>query len=98
MPALVKSNVGSLAGNKGDERTRVCPRCSKYLKKVSRISFPVINQSSVVSRRWSVDNSRVTRRSMTDSSLACRVWLNETDFIDVRLGLLYSPSSKSARE
>jgi len=42
MPALTKSSVGSFAGNKGDERTRVCPRCSKYLRNNSRISLPVM--------------------------------------------------------
>src|SRR5687768_16937242 len=47
MPALVKSNVGSLAGNKGEERTRECPYRSKYCKKLSRISLPFMTNSSL---------------------------------------------------
>src|SRR5215213_4024511 len=47
MPAFVNSNVGSLAGRSGEERTPVCPHSSKYLRKASRISFPVIVDSSL---------------------------------------------------
>src|ERR1041385_2686978 len=47
MPALVKSNVGSLAGRSGDERTVVCPCSSKYFRKASRSSLPVIIESSL---------------------------------------------------
>src|SRR5687767_589495 len=47
MPALVKSNVGSLAGNKGEERTREWPYRSKYCKKLSRISLPFMTKSSL---------------------------------------------------
>src|ERR1043165_6192251 len=47
MPAFVNSNVGSLAGRRGDERTRVCPCSSKYLRNASRISSPVIIDSSL---------------------------------------------------
>src|SRR6185503_11101840 len=61
MPALVKSNVGSFAGNKGDERTRVCPWRSKYFRNVSRISFPVIQsrgqKSEFRSQFWSLARS-----------------------------------------
>src|SRR5262249_9664409 len=41
MPAFVKSNVGSLAGKSGLERTRVWPCRSKYSRNFSRISLPV---------------------------------------------------------
>src|SRR5215212_10432627 len=47
MPAFVNSNVGSSAGRRGDERTRVCPCSSKYFKNASRISLPVIINSSL---------------------------------------------------
>src|SRR6185436_5795265 len=47
MPAFVNSNVGSLAGRSGDERTRACPCSSKYFKKASRISLPVIIRLSL---------------------------------------------------
>src|SRR5688500_3323216 len=43
IPAFVKSNVGSFAGSKGLERTRVWPLRSKYSRNFSRISGPVIN-------------------------------------------------------
>src|SRR5579863_9709216 len=41
MPALVKSNVGSLAGTSEEECTRRCPFDSKKRRNSSRISFPV---------------------------------------------------------
>src|ERR1041385_8632042 len=41
MPALVKSNVGSLAGTSDDECTRLCPLLSKKRRNFSRISEPV---------------------------------------------------------
>src|SRR5258706_10590286 len=41
MPALVKSNVGSLAGTSDDECTRLCPLLSKKHRNFSRISEPV---------------------------------------------------------
>src|SRR6476469_5128990 len=41
MPALMKSRVGSLAGTRDDEWTRLCPLLSKKRRKVSRISEPV---------------------------------------------------------
>jgi hypothetical protein len=46
-------------------------------------------QSSVVSGQWSVHNFRVTRRLLTDSSLACCVWLNETDLIEAAAGVYF---------
>src|SRR5215207_9920060 len=47
MPALVNSNVGSFAGRRGDERTRLCPCSSKYFRNASRISLPVMTKSSL---------------------------------------------------
>src|SRR6266852_3908878 len=47
MPALVKSSVGSFAGNSGLERTRVWPCRSKYSRNFSRISDPVMIDKSL---------------------------------------------------
>src|SRR5437868_3167006 len=45
MPALVKSSVWSPTGTSGDDGTRVCPLRSKYLRKASRSSAPVMEAS-----------------------------------------------------
>src|ERR1700674_2371763 len=47
MPALVNSRVGSLAGKRGLERTRVWPCRSKYCKNFSRISLPFMIEGSL---------------------------------------------------
>src|SRR6266850_8264587 len=67
MPAFVKSNVGSLAGNNGDERTRVCPRCSKYLRKSSRISLPVMIDLSLARRRTARETGVFSKNIPTDT-------------------------------
>src|SRR2546423_13444139 len=61
MPALVNSNVGSLAGRSGLERKRVWPCRSKYCKNFARISLPVIEVLQVYLSEFSMRN--VTRRT-----------------------------------
>src|SRR2546421_3777995 len=51
MPAFVKRSVRSSPGTSDDERTRTWPRVSKYLRNLSRSSFPVMGRLIVPSAR-----------------------------------------------
>src|SRR5687768_6048628 len=93
MPALVKSNVGSLAGNKGEERTRECPYRSKYCKELSRISLPFMTKSSLsrVLEASEPDEKQETIRGIQEAHKESVV--NSCGVVD-----RYSSSSIAARE
>src|SRR4030095_1680403 len=89
MPALVKRSVGSFAGNRGDDGTRLWPRCSKYFRKVSRTSFPVIinNVSSSLSARLT---ARTRNGLLTKIEFSTHLKVRRNDDFS-----LYSTSSRS---
>src|SRR2546426_8883084 len=78
MPALVNSSVGSLAGNKGDERTRVCPRCSKYSRNFSRSSLPAMLFLSLSCANC--DGEVDTPRMVIHFEVLIHTWLQPGDF------------------
>src|SRR5258708_22922711 len=80
MPALVNSNVGSLAGKSGEERTRVCPCRSKYSKNFSRISDPVIRFESLACWIQLQNRCRQAQRFKRKGRKVLRKWRRKSFF------------------